>query len=48
MKKHIKRFVLILISIIGLTGIGLSQSSYKIEKTKDVAIKLLGTSTLHK
>lgn len=48
MKKYIKSLALILISIIGLYGIGYSQATYKIEDTKDVDIKLLGTSTLHK
>ncbi len=48
MKKCLRGFALMLISIIGLNSIGCSQSIYKIEETKDVAMKLLGTSTLHK
>ncbi len=48
MKKYIKGFALMLISIIELNSIGYSQSIYKIEATKDVDMKLLGTSTLHK
>ncbi len=48
MKKYLKGFALMLISIIGFNVIGHSQSAYKIEDTKDVNIKLLGTSTLHK
>jgi hypothetical protein len=47
MKKYITGFVLMLIYIIGLNSNGYSQSTYKIEDTKDVDMKLLGTSTLH-
>jgi len=47
MKEHIKGFVLLLISTIGLYSFGFSQSTYKILDTKDVNIKLLGTSSLH-
>jgi len=47
MKKHIKSFVIMFVSIVGFNSIGLSQSTFKIKETKDVNMKLLGTSTLH-
>lgn len=46
-KKYLTGFVLMLMSFIGLNSNGYSQSTYKIEVTKDVDMKLLGTSTLH-
>lgn len=45
MKKHIKG--LALIAMIGIANIGYSQAIYKIQASKDVAMKLKGTSTLH-
>ncbi|WP_339880990.1 YceI family protein [uncultured Algoriphagus sp.] len=45
--KYITGFILMLISIIGLNHRANSQSTYKIEDSKDVNIKLMGTSTLH-
>ncbi len=49
MKKYFtKKLVIALICLIGYSNIGRSQSIYKIEETKDVEMKLLGTSTLHK
>lgn len=48
MKRYSKGLALILISIIGFSSNGHSQPTYKIETTKDVDMKLLGTSTLHK
>jgi polyisoprenoid-binding protein YceI len=47
MKKYIKSFVIMFISIVGFNNIGYSQTTYKIEDTQDVDIRLLGTSTLH-
>jgi len=48
MKRYSKGLALILISTIGFSSNGYSQPTYKIETTKDVDMKLLGTSTLHK
>lgn len=45
MKKHMKG--LALIAMIAIANIGYSQAIYKIQDTKDVAMKLTGTSTLH-
>jgi polyisoprenoid-binding protein YceI len=45
MKKHIK--ILALIAMIGIAHIGYAQATYKIQDTKDVAMKLTGTSTVH-
>jgi len=47
MKRYLKGFVLMLISFTGISINGYSQPTYKIEATKDVDMKLLGTSTLH-
>ncbi len=47
MEKYLKSIALMLICITGLSNIGYSQSIYKIEDTKDINMKLLGTSTLH-
>jgi polyisoprenoid-binding protein YceI len=47
MQNYLKIFVFMFISIVGLNNIGYSQNTYKIEDTKDVNIRLLGTSTLH-
>ena len=49
MKKHSKKsLVLILICMMGIISIAHSQSVYKVEDTKDIDMKLLGTSTMHK
>ncbi len=45
MRKYLKSFVIILLCIMGLQNIGYSQSNYKVKETKDIDIKLLGTST---
>jgi polyisoprenoid-binding protein YceI len=47
MQNYLKIFVFMFISIVGFNNIGYSQNTYKIEDTKDVNIRLLGTSTLH-
>jgi polyisoprenoid-binding protein YceI len=47
MGKHLKGLALTLLCVTGLYNIGYSQSRYKIKETKDVAIKLFGTSSLH-
>ncbi len=44
-KKHIKG--LALIAMIGIANIGNGQATYKIQDSKDVAMKLTGTSTVH-
>ncbi len=46
MKKYIK--CLALIAMIGIANIGYTQAIYKIQGSKDVAMKLSGTSTLKK
>ncbi len=48
MKVFIKRIAFTLISVVAINSIVYSQSTYKIQDTKDVDMKLLGTSTLHK
>lgn len=49
MKKYFfKNLMLIVVCMAGPGSIVRSQSIYKIEETKDVDVKLLGTSTLHK
>lgn len=45
MKKFINR--LVIIAIITLTNIGYSQAIYKIQDSRDVFLKLNGTSTMH-
>jgi polyisoprenoid-binding protein YceI len=48
MKKYFKgSLVVIAISLAALGNIAFAQSNYKIEETKDVDMKLRGTSTLH-
>lgn len=47
MNNKLKGMGLILICMMGFNGIGYSQSTYKIDETKEVNVKLLGTSTLH-
>lgn len=42
-----RSFAFILLSLIGLCSIGYSQSTYKVENTNDIGMKLMGTSTLH-
>jgi polyisoprenoid-binding protein YceI len=44
-KKHIKG--LVLIAMIGIAHIGYGQATYKIQDSKDVAMKISGTSTVH-
>jgi hypothetical protein len=49
MKKYsMGRLIIIVICLTGLSNLTLAQSVYKIEETKDVDMKLRGTSTLHK
>jgi len=49
MKKYFfKTSLVVIVCMIGLGNVVRSQSVYKIEETKDVDMKLLGTSTLHK
>ncbi|SDB29089.1 YceI-like domain-containing protein [Flavobacteriaceae bacterium MAR_2010_188] len=45
MKKYIKSFAIIIILV--FANIGFAQDTYTLKDTKDVDIKLLGTSTLH-
>jgi hypothetical protein len=45
MKKQMRAFVLIV--AMGIAHIGYTQESYKIEETKNVEMKLKGTSTMH-
>ncbi len=48
MKKNIKQSILLIaLSVIGSIGLSQAQSIYKIQETKDVNMKLSGTSTLH-
>lgn len=47
MKRYNGKFAWMLISILATYNIGYTQSSYKIQETKDVAMKLMGTSSLH-
>jgi hypothetical protein len=47
MKKHFKSLSLMLVCIMGLYNIGYAQSTYRIQDTKDVDMKLMGTSSMH-
>lgn len=47
MIKYLKSLVIILVCATGFLNIGYSQSTYKVKETKDIVIKLMGTSTLH-
>ncbi len=48
MKKNIKQSILLItLSVIGFIELAQAQPTYKIQETKDVNMKLSGTSTLH-
>ena len=48
MKKNIKQSILLFaLSVIGSIELAQAQSTYKIQETKDINMKLSGTSTLH-
>jgi polyisoprenoid-binding protein YceI len=46
-EKYLKSLTLILLFVMGNYNIGYSQSTYKVKETKDVDMKLMGTSSLH-
>lgn len=49
MKRNLARtLILIAIGMLGFNSIGRAQSVYKIDESKDMDMKLTGTSTLHK
>lgn len=47
MGTNMKSLALILVCTLGIQSVGRSQTTYKVEATKDVAMRLSGTSTLH-
>ncbi|MEO5975930.1 MAG: YceI family protein [Chryseolinea sp.] len=48
MKNNMRNMLLVFLVIQGISLTGFAQSVYKIAETKDIDMKLLGTSTLHK